>query len=613
MRSKRSKQFLIWVLAVMLGMTTAFTGDVVYGAEEQEDVNPDQVVEESADSWRYENGELKDVTMDQNAVMGNSIEEDEDSLEAAADSGYGMTQDKKWVFKYAGKKVTCTGGYLKGIDVSVWQNRSLSNRYINWKKVKKAVDKGKLDFVIIRCGYNVNKKEYDDSEFEYNVKACEKKKIPYGVYLYSYAKNEDDAKSEAKHALRLLKGHYPKYPVYYDLEDYSILSATGKSKSKVTKFAKIFCSRLANNGYKSGVYANLTWFSKYIDGPALKESGYDLWLAQWARSSQSYSGGSNYSIWQCSSWGKVSGIRGRVDVDLLVKKYSVMKKYMKDISLPSTLKVEASEMSESEIKYGSVRSRKGPGPGWRPSKKYEAGTHVGVLEKANGYYHLDTGDWVTSDSIYKPTDPKEFDGTTFTAYNGEMITSSWVKFEGSIYYATETGAIVKSQVLKIGRYRYGFDATGAMCKGVTKWFGNQKYKFDNEGYAIQKKAVINKKVTCRSGPGKDYYYKGKVKKGKTVFIIRKSGDWSQMTDGYWVPTSKTTAKLMYPIYRPEVKVNMQAMLNETYTSKSGPKTSYLDVKTYQEGATVTITGTYGKWAQLSGGDWVPLKKLTILE
>ncbi len=35
------------------------------------------------------------------------------------------------------------------------------------------------------------------------------------------------------------------------------------------------------------------------------------------------------SVWQCSSWGKVSGISGRVDINLQLKSKAAMDKYMK--------------------------------------------------------------------------------------------------------------------------------------------------------------------------------------------------------------------------------------------------------------------------------------------
>ena len=94
------------------------------------------------------------------------------------------------------------------IDVSEHQ------KTIDWNKVKP-----KIDGAIIRCGYGDNIKSQDDKYWHRNVSECERLGIPFGVYLYSYAANDAQAKSEAEHALRLLKGHKLSYPVYIDFEE----------------------------------------------------------------------------------------------------------------------------------------------------------------------------------------------------------------------------------------------------------------------------------------------------------------------------------------------------------------------------------------------------------
>ena len=98
-----------------------------------------------------------------------------------------------------------------GIDVSKFQG------LIDWQEVKKHID-----FAIIRCGYGSNLESQDDPYFKRNADECTRLKIPFGVYLYSYATNEREALSEAEHVLRLVKDYQMAYPVYYDLEDNNI-------------------------------------------------------------------------------------------------------------------------------------------------------------------------------------------------------------------------------------------------------------------------------------------------------------------------------------------------------------------------------------------------------
>ena len=613
MRLKAISKSTAIALAVMMGLTTGFFGQGAFAADPQESgaAEPGQIMEQGADSWRVDDGGYSEEYLDENAQMGSSFYEPDQTIDPRG--SYGNTKDKKWVFYHGGKKVTCSGGYLKGIDVSVWQNRSRSNRYIDWKKVKNEVNRGYVDFVIIRCGYGTNTTSKDDSEFAYNVAQCEKRNIPYGVYLYSYAKNNDQAKSEANHALRLLKGHHPDYPVYYDLEDRSILRATGYSRSKVTKFAKTFCTKIVNNGYKAGVYANLTWFNHYIDSAKLKNSGVDLWLAQWFYRNVSYSAGPKYSIWQCCSDGSVKGIYGRVDLNLLVVKYSTMKKLMSDETLPSTLNITEPDMAGSQVKVSSVASRKGPGYGYKAGKVYEEGANVTFTGMANGYYRLAGGNWIIKSSVYQPNEPKYFDEetATFRAYDDSVIVSAWIDWNGNRYYATETGEL-QTGVIKIGKYTYGFNDDGTMVKSMAKWFDDKKYSFDSKGRAYQKRATLKKAKYYRTGPGDKYAKKGKYKKGKEIVIIRKYGNWYQMPNGYWVNNTGLLMTRYYPIYRPQVEYFCEAEVIEACDGMSGPKTTYIKLATYQQGDIVSVVGTYGSWAQLTTGDWVPWANITEL-
>ena len=167
--------------------------------------------------------------------------------------------------------------------------------------------KNNIDWVIIRCGYGGNYSSQDDAQWEHNVSSCEKYGIPYGVYLYSYATNEEKAKSEAEHTIRLLKGHEPKMPVFLDLEENRIASL---GKAKILSIAKIFCNEITKNGYLYGTYANKNWFANY-----LTDSWYDKypkWIAQYNKT-VTYKG--TYDIWQYSSNGTFDGFNSKFDLN----------------------------------------------------------------------------------------------------------------------------------------------------------------------------------------------------------------------------------------------------------------------------------------------------------
>lgn len=184
----------------------------------------------------------------------------------------------------------------KAVDISY------HNGIIDFEKLKNAVD-----YVIIRCGYGQDMTSQDDKQWSRNVSECERLGIPYGVYFYSYAKTKAKIEGEIAHCLRLLKGHSPNLPVFFDSEE--------KGTWSVAKYnAKRFCDAMLINGYKAGIYASKSWYENYIG----ESWGYDLWIARYANAL----GMNNVDIWQYSSNGRVDGINGRCDVNYVYKDYT---------------------------------------------------------------------------------------------------------------------------------------------------------------------------------------------------------------------------------------------------------------------------------------------------
>ena len=176
---------------------------------------------------------------------------------------------------------------VKMIDVSV---------HIDWDKVKASGIGG----VLMRCGYGSDIESQDDKMFKRNADECSRLGIPFGVYLYSYAKNTDMAKSEADHALRLVKGYKLSYPLYIDVEE---ASQSGIAKDVV----KVFCEAVKAAGYMPGVYANENWWNNYLVGV----DSYTKWVAKYgANNGQpgSKPNVSNFDIWQYTSKGSCDGI-----------------------------------------------------------------------------------------------------------------------------------------------------------------------------------------------------------------------------------------------------------------------------------------------------------------
>lgn len=188
---------------------------------------------------------------------------------------------------------------LKLIDVSEHQGK------INWEKVKP-----QIDGAILRCGYGMDIEKQDDTHFKRNADECTRLGIPFGVYLYSYADNNEKAKSEAAHVLRLIKGYKLSYPVYLDLEE------SGTQNGAIER-ANIFGDIIEKAGYWCGVYANLNWWNNYLVGL----ERFTKWVAQYNKTCD-YKG-AHLDIWQYSSKGKVDGIGGNVDMNECYRNFPV--------------------------------------------------------------------------------------------------------------------------------------------------------------------------------------------------------------------------------------------------------------------------------------------------
>lgn len=178
------------------------------------------------------------------------------------------------------------------IDVSEHQG------VIDWEKAMYHIDGA-----ILRCGYGANYEKQDDDMFRRNADECTRLGIPFGVYLYSYADTMEEAKSEAAHVLRLIKGYKLAYPVYLDLEE------PGTQTGAVER-AQVFGDIIEEAGYWCGIYANLNWWENYLKDGLER---FTKWVAQYYSKCE-YTG-SHLDIWQYTSKGNVPGIKGNVDMN----------------------------------------------------------------------------------------------------------------------------------------------------------------------------------------------------------------------------------------------------------------------------------------------------------
>lgn len=190
-----------------------------------------------------------------------------------------------------------------GIDVSKWQNE------IDFEKVK---DAG-AEFVIMRLGIQngIGGELTLDNYFKKNIEEATKAGLKIGVYLYTYASSKSDALNQAKWVIENLGNYKVDLGVSYDWESWKNFNKINLSFYKFTEVADTFLDYIKNNGYNAMLYG-----SKYYLENVWQEKNHDVWLAQYT-SKTNYSG--KYRVWQIMSTGKIDGISGAVDIDILYK------------------------------------------------------------------------------------------------------------------------------------------------------------------------------------------------------------------------------------------------------------------------------------------------------
>ena len=201
---------------------------------------------------------------------------------------------------------------LTGIDVSKWQYD------IDWKKVKAAG----VDYAIIRLGYRGTAPEGNcamDPYFEQNIKGALDAGVQVGVYYFTQAITEEEAIEEANIVIEALKGYNVTFPVVYDTEYREGGRANEMPNAERTACAKAFCDTILAAGYTPAIYTSTNWGILNLNLEELK--GYDLWYAYYGEPQDLYFP-YEFSMWQYTDSGRVTGIDTNVDINISFMDYS---------------------------------------------------------------------------------------------------------------------------------------------------------------------------------------------------------------------------------------------------------------------------------------------------
>lgn len=226
----------------------------------------------------------------------------------------------------------------KLIDVSSYNGK------VDWEKAKAYGCQGAI-LKIIR------KDLARDKQFNTNYAACNKNKIDWGVYNYSYATTAAKAKSDMKLVCDILdkidKTHFV-YGVWFDIEDKVQASL---NKTKIAEIINAAQAVVESRGYKFGVYTGMSYYNEHIDRKLVKCQNW--WIARYYRGdarmqiatdpNEKYKPTMANIAWQYTSKGRFpkiisSGNSGNFDLNVLYKE-PVAKKVEENVKKPIKKKI----------------------------------------------------------------------------------------------------------------------------------------------------------------------------------------------------------------------------------------------------------------------------------
>ncbi len=291
-------------------------------------------------------------------------------------------------------------GKADGIDVSKWQGK------IDWQRVKWAG----IDFAIIRIGYRgENGIIYRDANADYNIQQAQKAGILVGVYFFSTATTEAEAREEAAWTVTAIKGYKISYPVVYDCEGYTNESSRMYGIDAVTRTnnAVAFLSYVKNANYDAMIYGAKADFenASYWDMARI-EKDYKVWVAHYSEAvyptkpTPDYSG--RYDMWQYTNCGTVDGVGG--NCDMVVSYFKADETDAKDSSV--TPETATPPKTQEELLYTDINDQVTAKE--EVNLRESAGTKYGIVAT------LKSGEFITRTGIGS-------NGWSRLIYNGKTV------------------------------------------------------------------------------------------------------------------------------------------------------------------------------------------------
>lgn len=342
---------------------------------------------------------------------------------------------------------------INGIDVSWWQAKNKTTTLLNWEEIHNAG----IDFAFVRVGSRDSSSGsiYEDTAADSHIQAALENDINIGLYIFSQALTEKEAREEANFVLNQID----KYdwdvtlPIVIDREkgSYNRLTAGKLSKTKETAVCQAFADTIVEAGYQASVYASYSWIKSYINTDDLTDCG--IWIARYnnTTTSNTKSGTAyadvpyDYDFWQYSSTSKVDGYSGNLDTNFWYKDTSIKTTGLKATAESATgpVTLSWSEAADDVTGYRvyrydpdqdkyvylkSTTSRKYTDEDVTSGKTYQYKVRCYWTIGGTNYY----GNYSSVVSVTTP--PAKVSGVSTAVRSSTYLTLSWDKVSGASGY-----------------------------------------------------------------------------------------------------------------------------------------------------------------------------------
>lgn len=472
---------------------------------------------------------------------------------------------------------------LNGIDVSWWQAKNKKTTALNWEKIH---DAG-IDFVFVRVASRDTSDGsiYEDTAADSHIQAALENDINVGLYIFSQALTEKEAKQEAEYVLDLADkyGWDVTLPIVIDREKGSHNRLTGGklSKAKETAVCQSFADTISDAGYQPVVYASYAWIKSYIDTDSLEDCG--IWIARYnntttsnAKSGEPYADTAyDYEFWQYSSVAKVNGYTGNLDVNFWYKDTSAktggLKAAVGDAFDPVKLSWSKAaddvtgyrvyRYDEKQKKYVYMKQTSGKSftdTDVTSGKTYQYRVRCYWTIGGTNYY----GNY--SSAVTATIPPAKVTGVKLEKRSSQYLTLKWDKISGASGY----------RVYKYNSSKKTYESVATISGGATTSYKVTGLK-DVTEYKFKVKAYKKTDVETVWGSASSEY------KTCTTPLKVRNLKLSTKSSAVTLKWGKTNGAAGYQIYRYNSKTKKY---DKVTTIKSGTTVSYTD-KNLKKGTT----------------------------